>query len=369
MLSAVIGDVEGVHWQFDAHFDKLPILHDTIANLELTLSKVCAGLSKVNNLLRVSGDILHTALTDLHGALHRAMLSRVLGGDLPDVSFRQAQDGVRHGGVGVRSATEHALLAFIASRTETRPRVVHIFEGMRQAGTPVDGWIAAFDAHVDAAIATLATRLDAAHMATVWQTCATAAATAEANFDAVLAERWPAERDEPAVARGGGLLVKLGVEDAEHPASAAAQHVQHRLATVVDDFRVSELSQRLAAENCPEAWHDARSIADLCDETTSMCWCRSSTPGPRATSSRTPSSTRWGSASARTVVCPPCGATRLASCPAAASTSTPCAVRLGRRLRATTKCATSSWPPLWSRTQLPSLRCWASFSRAGPAPG
>ena len=115
------------------------------------------------------------------------MLSRVLGGELPDVSVRQAQGGVRHGGVGLRSATEQALLAFIASRTETRPYVMHIFEGMRQAGISVDGCVAAFDAPVDAAIATLATRLDAAHMAIVWQTCATAAAAAEANFDAVLA--------------------------------------------------------------------------------------------------------------------------------------------------------------------------------------
>ena len=85
----MIGDAEEVHWQFDAHLDKLAILHDTIANLEdaateLTLSMVCAGLSKVNHLLRVSGDILHTTLTDRHDALQRAILSRVLGGDLPD---------------------------------------------------------------------------------------------------------------------------------------------------------------------------------------------------------------------------------------------------------------------------------------------
>ena len=109
----MIGDAEEVHWQFDAHLDKLTILHDTIANLEdaateLTLSRVCAGLSKVNPLLRVSGDILHTTLTDRHDALQRAMLSRVLGGDLPVVSVRQAQDGVRHGGVALRSATEQA---------------------------------------------------------------------------------------------------------------------------------------------------------------------------------------------------------------------------------------------------------------------
>ena len=166
----MIGDAEEVHRQFDAHLDKLAILRDTIANLEdaateLTLSRVCAGLSKVNHLLRVSGDILHTTLTDRHDALQRATLSRVLGGDLPDVSVRQAQGGVRHDGVGLRSATERALLAFIASRTETRPYVMHIFEGTRQAGIPVDGCVAAFDAPVDAAIATLATRLDAAHMA------------------------------------------------------------------------------------------------------------------------------------------------------------------------------------------------------------
>ena len=253
VLGAVIGDVEVVHRQFDAHLDKLAILHDTIANLEdaaieLTLSRVCEGLSKVNHLLRVSGDILQTTLTDRHDALQRAMLSRVLGGDLP------------LSGVGLRSATEQALLAFIASRTETRPYVMHIFEGMRQAGISVDGCVAAFDAPVDAAIATLAARLDAAHMAIVWQRCATAAAAAEANFDALLA----VQHDEPAVARGGGPLVEPGVED--------AQLLQHRLAAVVDDFRVSELSRRLAAENCPEAWHDDRRTADLCGETTSHEW-------------------------------------------------------------------------------------------------
>ena len=122
------------------------------------------GRSKVNHLLRVSGDILHTTLTDRHDALQLAMLSRVLGGDLLDVSVRQARGGVRHGGVGLR--------------------VMHIFESMRQAGIPVDGCVAVFDAHVDAAIATLVTRLDAAHVATVWQTCATVAAAGEANFDA-----------------------------------------------------------------------------------------------------------------------------------------------------------------------------------------
>ena len=58
----------------------------------------------------------------------------------------------------MRSATEQALLALIASRTETRPDVMHIFEGMRQAGIPVDGCVAAFDAPVDVATATLVTR-------------------------------------------------------------------------------------------------------------------------------------------------------------------------------------------------------------------
>ena len=69
-------------------------------------------------MLRVSGDILHTTLTDRHDALQRAMLSHVLGGDLPDVSVRQAQGGVRHGGVGLRSATEQALLAFFFFQTD-----------------------------------------------------------------------------------------------------------------------------------------------------------------------------------------------------------------------------------------------------------
>ena len=45
VLGAVIGDAEEVHRQFDAHLDKLAILHATIANLEdaateLTLSRV-----------------------------------------------------------------------------------------------------------------------------------------------------------------------------------------------------------------------------------------------------------------------------------------------------------------------------------------
>ena len=63
-------------------------------------------------------------------------------------------------------------------------------------------------------------------------------------------------------------VAELGVEDAEHPAAVAARHLQRGLSAIVDDFRVAELARSLAATDGPEAWHDERRIADLCDETT-----------------------------------------------------------------------------------------------------
>ena len=214
---------------------------------------MCAGLSKVNHLLRVSGDILHTTLTDRHDVLQRPMLSRVLGGDLPVVSVRQAQDGVRHGGVALRSATEQALLAFIASRTETRPHVMHIFADASRPSTLL--WMRPLPP------------LRLASTPPTWRPCGRLAPPRRQPLRPTLTLCWPSAG--PLNMTSQPLLVETGVEDAEHPAYAAAQHLQHRLAAVVDDFRVSE---RLAAENCPEAWHDARRVADLCDETTSHEW-------------------------------------------------------------------------------------------------
>ena len=118
------------------------------------------------------------------------------------------------------------------------------------------------------------------------------AAAAEANFDAVLAERRPTEHNEPAIARGGGLLVETGVEDAEHSASATTQHLQHRLAAVV---------MTSASPNCRNGSRPrtvqrrgmTRAASPTCAmRPRPMSGCGSSTRGPRATLSRTPSSTR-----------------------------------------------------------------------------
>ena len=79
-----------------------------------------ADVSKLMYHMRINGDVLgHDLLASFDGQL-RASVSTSLCGELPVYSWWQATMGLFCGGLGLRTASGAALLAFVASRIMCR---------------------------------------------------------------------------------------------------------------------------------------------------------------------------------------------------------------------------------------------------------
>ena len=274
VLGALIGSHAETAAQFDAQLGSLRGLHAALEPLadpavELTLGRACADLCKMVHLLRIHGDVLYAHGTHEHDDIQRDFVARVLGGDLPPEAARQAEMGVRDGGLGYRRADDHALLAFVASRVETRPYVAYIFDGMAAAGLPVGGCMAHYDAQVAASVDGICAHLGGATGPAIRDLCSTGAETADVAFQDFLAGRrsGAAHDGEPAVA--GGLVDEYGSDDHEHPGSPTTRRLQRSLASVADDALLGGMSDELIGES---RWHDVRRISDLRDKTTSHEW-------------------------------------------------------------------------------------------------
>lgn len=285
VLGAILGSNDESVEQFDVQLRKLRLLHDALEPLadpaiELTLGRACADLCKTVHLLRIHGDILHERGVHEHDDIQRDYVARVLGGDLQPEASRMAEMGVRDGGLGYRRADDHAQPAFVASRTETRPYVDHIFRGMADAGIPVDQCMVRYDAQVAAATDDICARLGGDAALAVREACRACADAAGGAFQDYLAGRRPAPEQRDDSAPAAGLVDEFGSDDHEHPASPTCRRLQRSLARIIDDVRLGGLSSELARD---ERWHDVRRISDLRDETTSHEWLWALDPrAPRA---------------------------------------------------------------------------------------
>ena len=114
-----------MHEQFAAASDatasvcnSLGELHDPRA--ELALLRMSANASRVVHLLRAAGPDLDEQALEEFDQRQRQALGAVVPTPLSDRAWAQAQGGASEGGLGLRSAHELRLPAFIASRTEAR---------------------------------------------------------------------------------------------------------------------------------------------------------------------------------------------------------------------------------------------------------
>ena len=362
VLGAILGSNDESAEQFDAQLRKLRLLHDALEPLadpaiELTLGRACADLCKTVHLLRIHGDILHERGVHEHDDIQRDYVARVLGGDLQPEASRMAEMGVRDGGLGYRRADDHAQPAFVASRTETRPYVDHIFRGMADAGIPVDQCMVRYDAQVAAATDDICARLGGDAALAVREACRACADAAGGAFRTT----WPAADQRPS-----------SVTTPRPPLASSMSSGPTTTST----------PPRPPAGACSAPWPGSSTTCALAasrlsspatrDGTTCGASPTCATRPPRTSGYGRSTRARLGRSSLRPTSLP-CGcALEQASVtrpspagPAASGTSrppapTPCAARLAHAPSATTRSATSCTPRPNRPTPTPRPKSWAS---------
>ena len=93
--------------------EKLPLLRDP--HLEFVLLRSCLSLPKVMFLLRALDTTEHQDVLEAFDSIIRGALSRLLGTPVSDHQWSQAKLPVAMGGLGLRSAVDHAPSAFAVS--------------------------------------------------------------------------------------------------------------------------------------------------------------------------------------------------------------------------------------------------------------
>ena len=88
---------------------------------ESVLLRQCGDICKVTYALRLGGDALDADALQAHDSGLRGALEACLDGPLSEHSWRQAQLGVRAGGLGFRTAERCALAASVASLAAAVP--------------------------------------------------------------------------------------------------------------------------------------------------------------------------------------------------------------------------------------------------------
>jgi hypothetical protein len=183
---------------------------------------------------------------------------------MSDTSWWQAALGVGEGGLGMRSAREVALPAFIGSRVSARPMVEAMCQHAEGAGLgPVQLLMGIYDARTEAAIQSLQNRwpdgasddlrseVDAAsrEAAASWRSmCGGRSAGIDAFANASV------QRQAGSVA--AGLVLDAGMEDDEHPnagGSPRGPKLQRRLC---------QLQDALTAEGLERHFEQAGAISD-----------------------------------------------------------------------------------------------------------
>ena len=177
---------------FLSRVQKTKELHEAIPEVadpatELTLGRLCANVSRVTHLLRVSGTMLSEKALLEHDDASATFVARALGGDLPAHSSSQAALGIKMGGLGFRQAASLAAPAALASMVEARPFVNRLFTAMGEAGVVLDRRLARFDSKVRHAKQLFQAQLSDNRAARVDSICERSAAMANERPTAIAA--------------------------------------------------------------------------------------------------------------------------------------------------------------------------------------
>gem|GEM_PF-7075693 len=284
VLGAMVGSDDAVIAQFGECAAATGELQCAIATLgdpaaELTLGRSCADVSRVNHLMRTAGDVLHDGPVDAFDVQQQDFLEGILGGSVGVHAHAQAALGVRAGGLGLRPASDAALVAFVASRVESAPFVKHIFDGMAAEGVPVAAARTLYDEQLAAARATLLEALDPVRRGPAERALVDGARHAQERFDAMMSSCEPrsqeADDDDLLAPVRSGVVDEAGADDPEHCCTRSVPRLQRKIAAVLDLQRAERL--RAAAE-ADGRDHDRRRLLDLRDPTVSHEWLWSLAP-------------------------------------------------------------------------------------------
>ena len=126
VLGAPVGSSSFVQEQLKKRVDKvrgvvglLPLLQDP--HTELVLLRSCLSLPKIMFMLRAVNTTEHQELLSEFDSIIRGALSRILGSPLTDEQWAQASLPAAMGGLGLRSATDHAPSAHAVSLLAAQP--------------------------------------------------------------------------------------------------------------------------------------------------------------------------------------------------------------------------------------------------------
>ena len=97
----------------------LPYIEDP--HIEFVLLRSCLALPKLMFSLRTVDTTNHQAPLQQYDRITREALTRIMGSPLQDLQWSQATLPTSMGGLGLRSAVEHASGAFAASYSSSQP--------------------------------------------------------------------------------------------------------------------------------------------------------------------------------------------------------------------------------------------------------
>ena len=228
---------------------------------ELSVMQACLGVCKVIPMLRAAGLYVGRSALHEHDVQMQTSLSDMLGCEIPTESMTQASCGVRNGGLGMRRATDLALPAFIASRSESRSAVTKLIHELFNDDIG-DVCIRRFDDGLQDAIGKLKDQLSPG-LASEVDTCLIEAREGQQRND----------RFRP-VARGDHLIAPAACVDSEE-----IDTLQGALSAIVDRDVFNKLCT-IYSEHSSQ--YDVNRLTELCDESTSHDWvcCINSVHGP-----------------------------------------------------------------------------------------
>ena len=147
----MVGPLEAQQSHFRSNLDQVAALQEKLLSLgdppvELVLGRMCASMTKVAYLLRLSGNAIGADALQQHDGQLRDFLDSVLAGGLHDTAWEQASVGVKSGGLGFRRAESLSAVAFVASRAEARPFAAKLFGDLAAPGGAPAGRRARYDA-------------------------------------------------------------------------------------------------------------------------------------------------------------------------------------------------------------------------------
>ena len=275
-LGGTLGSREQIGANFAGVVTKTGDLHDSIGEIDdpatqMVLRGSCADVNKVVYLLRLNGDKMNKSELDELGVIQRSGVAHTLSGDIGDLAWSQATNAQKRAGLGLRSATELALPAFVASRTASRAGVHHLLQRLEDAGlATVDNLMRAYDQRTKEAVQRLGDQYhDQPALVQKFQQILE-------RGDASSQQWWSAARagedsTESPLARGraGAELLSPDGEDTSEEDDGdtpsdlkRATGIQKHLTRSIDDLKLETLRLRYDQEGLEE---DVRRLRDLTD--------------------------------------------------------------------------------------------------------